>query len=39
VEPGVRESGEPVRFERRTDGRIKAVDLAGTRLVRLDPVE
>jgi CubicO group peptidase (beta-lactamase class C family) len=39
VEPGLRESGEVVRFGRRADGRISGVDLAGTRLVRLDPVE
>jgi hypothetical protein len=38
VKAGVRESGEDVRIERREDGRVRAVDLAGTRLVRLEPV-
>jgi hypothetical protein len=39
VEPGVRESGEPCRFERAADGRIRAVVLGPTRLRRLDPVD
>lgn len=39
VDAGVRESGEVVRVERRADDRIRAVHLAGTRLLRLDPVE
>lgn len=38
VKAGVRESGEDVRIERREDGRVRAVDLAGTRLVRLEPL-
>ncbi len=38
VEHGVRESGEQVRVERREDGRVRGVDLAGTRLARFDPV-
>jgi CubicO group peptidase (beta-lactamase class C family) len=38
VEDGVRESGERVTFEREVDGRVRAVDLAGTRLSRLSPV-
>jgi hypothetical protein len=38
VEHGVRESGERVRIERREDGRVRAVDLAGSRLARFDPV-
>ncbi|HEU0195475.1 MAG TPA: serine hydrolase domain-containing protein [Gaiellales bacterium] len=39
VELGVRQSGEPCTFERRTDGRVRAVVLGPATLVRLDPVE
>ena len=39
VGPGVRESGEPCAFERREDGRVRAVILGSARLRRLGPVE
>jgi hypothetical protein len=39
VEPGVREAGEPCRFERTGGGRIRAVVLGSTRLRRLAPVD
>jgi D-alanyl-D-alanine carboxypeptidase len=39
VEPGTRESGESVVFERSAGGRIHAVRIPSDRLVRLDPVE
>jgi CubicO group peptidase (beta-lactamase class C family) len=38
VDPGVRESGEPVRFRRTGDGRVTSVLLASETHVRLDPV-
>jgi hypothetical protein len=39
VDPGFRESGESVVFERTGDGRVRAVLIASDRLVRLGPVE
>ncbi len=39
VAPGVRESGEPCTFERREDGRVRAVILGSARLRRLGPIE
>jgi D-alanyl-D-alanine carboxypeptidase len=39
IEPGVRESGEPCVFERRSDGRVRSVVLGPTSFARLDPVE
>ena len=39
IEKGVRESGEPVRFERGPDGQVASVFLAVARLRRLEPVE
>jgi CubicO group peptidase (beta-lactamase class C family) len=38
VEPGVRESGEPVKFHRMADGRVASVFLAASTLTRLDAV-
>lgn len=38
VAPGFRESGEPVEFLRRPDGRVVALLFGGDSLVRLDPV-
>jgi CubicO group peptidase (beta-lactamase class C family) len=38
VDPGVRESGEPVVFTRTPDGRVSSVFLAAVTLLRLDPV-
>jgi len=38
VDPGVRESGEPVRFRRTQDGRVTSVLLASETHLRLDPV-
>jgi len=38
VEPGFRESGELVRFERATDGRVASVFLAVASMQRLEPV-
>ena len=39
VEPGVRESGEPVEFHRRPDGRISSVTIGPFSLSRFDAVE
>jgi CubicO group peptidase (beta-lactamase class C family) len=39
VEPGVRESGEPVVFHRRADGRIVSVTIGPFSLSRFDPVD
>ncbi len=36
--PGLRPSGEPVRFSRLADGRVASVALGGGTLMRLDPV-
>lgn len=38
VDPGVRESGERVVFNRTADGRVSSVFLAASTMVRLDPV-
>jgi CubicO group peptidase (beta-lactamase class C family) len=38
VEPGARESGEPVTFRRTSDGRVASVHLVSETYVRLDPV-
>lgn len=39
VEPGVRESGEPVLFHRRGDGRVSWVSIGPFSLSRFDPVD
>ena len=39
VELGVRQSGEPCTFDRRADGRVRAVVLGPATFARLDPVE
>jgi CubicO group peptidase (beta-lactamase class C family) len=39
VEAGVRESGEPVLFHRRADGRVSSVTIGPFSLSRFDPVE
>jgi CubicO group peptidase (beta-lactamase class C family) len=39
VELGVRQSGEPCTFQRRADGRLRAVALGPATFARLDPVE
>jgi hypothetical protein len=36
--PGFRQSGEPVSFQRRTDGAVTSMLIGGGSLVRLDPV-
>ncbi len=38
VDPGVRESGEPVVFHRRSDGRVTHVSVGPYSLSRFDPV-
>jgi len=38
VDPGFRESGEPVHFTRTSDGRVAALTYSGATLPRLDPV-
>jgi len=38
VSPGFRESGEPLVFKRRADGRVSSMLIGGGSLVRLDPV-
>jgi hypothetical protein len=38
VEPGVRQSGEPVTFRRASDGRVASLYLAAETWLRLDPV-
>ena len=38
IEPGFRESGELVRFERGKDGRVVSLFFAVARLQRLEPV-
>ena len=39
VEAGVRESGEPVVFHRRADGRVSSVTIGPFSLSRFDPVD
>jgi hypothetical protein len=38
VAAGFRQSGEPVEFQRRADGKVTSMSLGGGSMVRLDPV-